>query len=864
MAFKRVKTKSSVPETPELLFNDLKMRAYEGMLPHQADVTRKYCNDSLSETDVALQLPTGSGKTLVGLLIGEWRRRKFEERILYVCPTNQLVHQVVNEAKIKYGLRVNAFTGKKSEYPSSAKREYRSSERIAVTNYSSLFNTSPYFTDPQVIILDDAHAAENYISKYWTLHISNLEEENRSLFAALASLLKPLISFDSYLKMVGEKEDPWTRGWVDKLPTPIFYGIIPELINTLDAHVVNTDLYYSWSVIGSSLKACHLYIAAHEISIRPLIPPTDTHLPFKNATQRIYMSATLGAGGDLERLTGKAKIKRLEVPSGWDTQGIGRRFFIFPALTDRENQKLSLSLMEKAGRSLVLVPNDHSAQNFSESIEKELDFKTFDARDIEITKESFVSSDKAVAIIANRYDGIDFPNDDCRLLVANGLPKTTNLQEKFVVSQMSAITLLNDRILTRVVQAIGRCTRSPTDYSAVLILGDELLNYLLAKDRKQYLHPELQAEIEFGSEQSKEASADEILDNLKLFLEHGDDWSDAEENIIELRSNMKQETLPGTEELREAVASEVKYQYCLWSDDFSGALEHCRKVLGNIESPSLRGYRALWNYLAGSAAFMGYMENGTNGYEAFSQNYFREASKAAPNVPWLNKLTSFHKEKNDQDFADDKTLAVVERMERVLDKLGVRHDGKFAEREKEILDGILSNDSKCFETAQVKLGELLGYESGNRETNGAPDPWWQVDETLCFIFEDHSGATESSSLHVDKARQAATHKNWVVDKIKSLKTDAMIISILVTPVKIADRDVLLHLKEVFYWELSEFRDWAKQALGTIREIRKTFSEPGELDWRSKALDQYKMHLLCPNALLKKLQKSPAVKILKSK
>ena len=42
------------------------------------------------------------------------------------------------------------------------------------------------------------------------------------------------------------------------------------------------------------------------------------------------MSATLGQGGDLERITGRKKIFRLPIPEGWDQQGIGRRYFIFP------------------------------------------------------------------------------------------------------------------------------------------------------------------------------------------------------------------------------------------------------------------------------------------------------------------------------------------------------------------------------------------------------------------------------------------------------------------------------------------------------------------------------------------------------
>ena len=64
------------------------------------------------------------------------------------------------------------------------------------------------------------------------------------------------------------------------------------------------DVKFTWPLLRDHLQACQIYLASREILIRPLVPPTWTHAPFEGAKQRIYMSATLGAGGDLERLTG--------------------------------------------------------------------------------------------------------------------------------------------------------------------------------------------------------------------------------------------------------------------------------------------------------------------------------------------------------------------------------------------------------------------------------------------------------------------------------------------------------------------------------------------------------------------------------
>lgn len=99
MAFKKISAPSLVPDSPDKLFLDLPRRKIPDVLPHQREVMRNYAAQAVDAPDVALQLPTGSGKTLVALLIAEWRRRKNQERIVYLCPTRQLVNQVVEQAE---------------------------------------------------------------------------------------------------------------------------------------------------------------------------------------------------------------------------------------------------------------------------------------------------------------------------------------------------------------------------------------------------------------------------------------------------------------------------------------------------------------------------------------------------------------------------------------------------------------------------------------------------------------------------------------------------------------------------------------------------------------------------------------------
>jgi hypothetical protein len=581
MTFKLSKRMISAAESPEALFRDLRNRSVEGLLSQQADMLRKYM-EHVDNCDVAMQMPTGSGKTLVGLLIAEWRRRIYRERAVYLCPTRQLVNQVVEQARHKYGIQARAFTGSQRDYGPSEKSEYISAEVLAVTTYSGLFNTNSFFDNAQFIVLDDAHAAENYVGSYWSLKIDKRNDDQRTLYDAVLSVLDDVLPSTDVAKLINETADG--EGiWANMLPGPVFYEKHDELLSIFDVHCTQlSDLRYKWQVLREKLSSCQLYYGATGFLIRPLIPPTESHAAFADAKQRVYMSATLGDGGELERLVGKRSLTRIPAPTGWDKQGIGRRLFFFPlrSLDEDECQHLIIPMVEISGRALILTPSRRDADVFRQLIQANLaDFTIFEATDIEHSKNPFISDPNAVAIIANRYDGIDLVGDECRLLIASGLPKATNLQEQFLITRMGLPILYHDRIRTRFVQAIGRCTRSSTDYAAIVILGEQLNNFLLQSDTRKYLHPELQAEIEFGIEESRSINSGDFIEYLRTFMDHGADWNKADEYIVAQRDELLQEPLPCFAHFISSVSHEVAYQYALWREDYQSALEESRKVL---------------------------------------------------------------------------------------------------------------------------------------------------------------------------------------------------------------------------------------------------------------------------------------------
>lgn len=855
MAFKTPLTGQSVPETPDKLFRELTRRKFPDVLPHQAAMMQAYVAQAVRLPDVALQLPTGSGKTLVGLLIAEWRRRKFKERIVYLCPTKQLVYQVAEQANEKYGLSVVTFVGSQRDFSPADKTNYLQAEKIAITTYSSLFNTNPFFNQADIIFVDDAHASENYIASHWTLRVGRLDDRYQALHQALCNAFSPHLTPTDLSRLRGVWEDVVDRSWVEKLATPTLALLTPQIVEILDAHTKGSDLAYSWSLIRGHLDACHIYLSSQEILIRPLLPPTFSHSAFESAKQRIYMSATLGSGGDLERLTGRKSIVRLPAPDGWDTQGVGRRFFIFPSMSLTLDQTVELrkELMRRAGRSVVLVPTEKDAEAIATEIGKNLRYPVFHSSDIEESKADFVGSQQAVAVVANRYDGIDFAGEECRLLFIEGLPKAMNAQERFLMTRMAANALYNERIQTRVVQAIGRCTRSLEDYSAVVVSGEELPDYLADLRRRPFFHPELQAEITFGAHQSKDTRLTDLVENFEIFLENGRDWENVNRQILDERDQAQQELMPAIQELEEAVSAEIDYQTALWRHDYYTAISAADRVLGKLKSSELRGYRALWNYLAGSACHFA-AQGGNETMAAKSRQYYQDAHKCAPNIPWLT--TFARREVGDAVTVQPEDIALqrqVERLSAELTRLGATHDRDFAKLEQSILDGLQQHET--FECAQKDLGTILGFNAGKVESEVSPDPWW-ISDDQCIVFEDYVN-TIDGTLSVTKARQATSHPDWMRANVPE-SSECEFLTVLVTPATKISAAATVHAVGLLYWGLEDFRTFAVHALQVVRQLRTTFFEQGDLVWQAEAAELLKQQGLDFTSICRRVTTKPVV------
>lgn len=750
---------------PEALFRDLARLDHgpKHLWAHQADILRDYLNHQ-NDVDLAIELPTGAGKTLVGMLIGEWRRRTFGERVVYLCPTLQLARQAVADARAA-GVSVVDLTGSNWSWDANDRLAYTRADAIAVAHYKAVFNSNSQLDDADLLIFDDAHAAAGAIADTWTVRF----EHGTIAYQEIVTLLAFGLPGTAAARLLADDHDPATRSEGFLVDPQIVTANLSALTQTIDTQAQLSNAKYAWRMVRDSIDACSVFVSADEVIVRPLLPPTSAHTPYTGPKQRLYLSATIGAGGELERAFGRRRITRMAVPAGWDARGTGRRFFVFPQLTTefaRADSDLASSqalakfvsdLMKTAGRSLLLTPSNYTLEQYKQVLVP-AGFKTLTASDVETTLVPFTSEPRAVLALANRYDGIDLPDEHCRLIVLAGIPVGADPQEKFYTTLLGAKRVLQERTRTRFAQGAGRATRNANDRAVVVVLGQPLIAFAGDREVQEGTHPEIRAELEVGIRNSSRRSAADVETAIQQFLAQDPAWNTQIEPEIRTLRDLyaAADDAADTKALQSAAPYEIQAVEAAWRGNFGNAVRQAERAIQALSGGAeLRPYQALWNYLAAHWARLAAATDASYGAQADA--LMRAANAAASRTTWMPNRQLV-----------DGTAANPETDASRLDELAI--DGVIAYARSfgnkaraltrdvtEMKENLSQRQATRFEQGLVTLGKLLGADAHKPDREARADAVWRWSDEMWTVWEAKSEAKDENDISADDVRQANTH-----------------------------------------------------------------------------------------------------------
>jgi hypothetical protein len=458
----------------------------------------------------------------------------------------------------------------------------------------------------------------------------------------------------------------------------------------------------------------------------------------------------------------------MAVPAGWDARGTGRRFFVFPQLTTEfarahgdADAALALATfvsdqMKAAGRSLLLTPSNQSLDHYKEQLVP-AGFKVLTARDVEATLVPFTSEPNAVLALANRYDGIDLPDEHCRLIVLAGLPIGADPQEKFYTTQLGAKRVLQERTRTRFAQGAGRATRNANDRAVVIVLGQPLIAFAGDRDVQEGTHPEIRAELEIGIRNSGRRSVAEVATAIQQFLAQDPAWNTLIEPEIRTLRDLyaTADDAADTKALQAAAPYEIRALEAAWRGNFGAAVREAERAIQAMSGGAeLRPYQALWNYLAAHWARLAAADDPA--YAAQALALMRAANAAAVRTTWMPN----------RQLADG-TAATAENEASRLDTLAI--DAVIAYSQtfdkaraltravSEMKEDLSQREAKRYEKGLVALGRLLGAHAHKPEADARADALWRWSGEMWAAWEAKSEARDENDISADDIRQANTH-----------------------------------------------------------------------------------------------------------
>ncbi|MYC84366.1 MAG: hypothetical protein F4X18_02470 [Acidimicrobiia bacterium] len=489
-------------------------RKFHRLRDGQRLVLEEYSSNHRQTQDLAIEMGTGEGKTLIALLIADYALDT-RRSVAYLTGTRQLA-QYVREEAIALGLDSVLFSA--GNYGGQSLSDYHDAQTVGIMNYWVYFNSNPRPQPADLLILDDAHLAEQPLVGMYKLRIPRTLDDSAELYTSLCDLV--LANTNRYRSLQA------MRDGTAELGTP------PELLAFSDwdavaaqaQRTINSSMWtntsnarFPWRQIRDRLPRCAVLVGPSAIEIGPYHPPTQLNPWYKSARQRIYLSATLGTMDDLQRRIGGMPISRLMTPAQFSGTSTGaRRLVLNPTelpFFDPSILEWALAQVPLAGGKAAWLCSSNAEANLIEQILRDSAQSVFrlqagDDDMINVWRHAPLGH----LVTAGRYDGLDLAGDICRLVIIPTVPRASTEFERFVVAYLGDAGFMRHRIGQRITQAIGRANRAPDDRALYLGLDPSFAQVLADPSVRRLVTAEAESTVqealalhEFGLEQAVQA-----------------------------------------------------------------------------------------------------------------------------------------------------------------------------------------------------------------------------------------------------------------------------------------------------------------------------------------------------------------------
>lgn len=488
---------------PVLLYDTLDRASDKGELRKaQSTLLAEWHKDHRAARDIVIKMHTGQGKTLIGLLILQSKLNELGDPVIYLCPNNHLVAQTSEQAT-QFGV---PHLTTDNDLPD----EFTSGKLLLITSVQKLFNGLTKFglgaksLTVSTILMDDAHACVDSVRDACAIRLAHGEQP----YAEILDLFQADLEFQG----AGTLADIRNHNYDAILPVPYWAWAdrLSEVVHILSRHTDKKSIKFAWPLLKDGLSHCRCIISGDSLEICPNLAPLHLFGTFENARHRVFMSAT--DADDAFLIKGlRLKADTVAKPLSYRKERwSGEKMVLIPSLIDETlNREVLVNALGKPVKSrkygvVALVPSFKQAQ-FWENCGATVAQRDTINDQIEVLKAGHFDGP---LVIVNRYDGIDLPDQVCRLLIFDSLPHFESLLDRYLESCLGDTDIIAKKAARKVEQGLGRSVRGEKDYSVVILTGPHLIRLIRSNKSRKHFSPQTQAQIELGLEIADLAQAE--------------------------------------------------------------------------------------------------------------------------------------------------------------------------------------------------------------------------------------------------------------------------------------------------------------------------------------------------------------------
>lgn len=739
---------ASRPVEPTAIFNSLTLRGrIENLWSPQAEALELW-HRRRQERDVTFEMNTGGGKTLVGLLAAQSLVNEARGKVVYLCPTLQLVEQV-SKCASEMGLSVATYM----RQAWTDQDVYSTCSGPCITSYQAVFNSKSIFATSQLrgIILDDAHVATSIIRSAFTLRISH----SHRAFNDIVNVLRPYFIRAHYKDRL-ESAVQGEPNSILFVPGFIMVEKAAAISDILVRHDIKREreTMFPWLYLQDRLARCVAVLGANGFEVAPALPPVHHVAAFAEAERRLFLTATLPSPIEFTRFFG-IPLREPVRPAG--KLGAAQRLIVFLPGTSAEEQRATAEALISEKKACIIVPSGRAAESWETHVER------FSSDAGEAALERFrAAAPPRHLLLVSRYDGIDLPGDACRVLILDGLPRGAFLVDRFLTETIRVRGVRASTTAARIVQAIGRIFRSNTDHGAVLLCGNDLQAWLKDPNHRTFMPALLQRQIEFGLELRRmvhegHTTFEELLTAL---LAGGADWDRLYTMHVDSFQATSQKDADA--DLLDLFLIEHRAHRYLWDGNFAAASAAFNEAAEVADSDDDR--LAAWlRHLEGMSRQLAGQD--TEAASAYLRAANVRGELGRPPVKQGGLASSTEVQKSRQAELAAQALSRPEKYRKELDQIELFMDSP--------------KDFSKIEEAICRLGRALGLDARrpDNEIKTGPDVIW-IDQELAHgvAFDAKTGKSDGSQYRKkDDIGQFHDHISWLSKQYPDVKFEKYLV-----------------------------------------------------------------------------------------